>query len=164
MKNLMLKAFVVGLIGFSLTGCEAPRPQISSVEPVIQAEPTQQWTHQPLENSIYLKRGMTEAEAIQVMNSMPVNREFLERRSVLQWCDTGSIGTNMPYDRFLLAFFTDERLTEIRNLSNKDDPTIFEHVAINGGIDCAALARQIKWLQPAQQTIEIRNRNMNFYQ
>ena len=160
MKNLMFKVFAISFIGFSLAGCEAPSTQRTTLTPEVA---TQQWTHQPIENSVRLRPGMTEDEVIQIMGE-PVTREFQDRRTALQWCSTGMIGTNNPYDRFLLAFFTDEQLTEIRNLSNKDEPTMFEHVAINGGIDCAALAREIKWLQPAQQTIEIRNRDMNFYQ
>ncbi|MGC7590587.1 hypothetical protein ACPWUF_08915 [Bisgaard Taxon 46] len=123
----------------------------------------QEFTHQPLENAKYLKVGMTENEVIQIMGE-PVTREFQDRRSALQWCSTGMIGTNNPYDRFLLAAFTDERLTEIKNFSNKDEFEIISaQVEKQGSIDCSSLIQNVHWLEPADKVIEIRERNMNQY-
>lgn len=162
MKKVMLKTFIVGLIGFSVTGCEAT-PDTHDETSIEQPVHQENWTKQPLENAKYLRVGMTESEVIQIMGE-PITREFQGRRSALQWCSTGTIGTNMPYDRFLMAAFTDERLTEIKNFSNKDEFEILSaQVDKNGGIDCASLIQNVHWLKPADQIIEHRYRGMNFY-
>ncbi|MEG9480867.1 hypothetical protein V6W59_01060 [Mannheimia sp. HC-2023] len=158
--NTLLKLSVSTLFVIGLAGCESAP---SAYDGTIVEKPKKQWTKQELENAKYLKAGMTESEVIQIMGE-PITREFQDRRSALQWCSTGTIGTENPYDRFLLAVFTDERLTEIKNFSNKDEfEQIIQHVEQNGGIDCASLIQNIHWLDKADKIIEIRDRNMNQY-
>lgn len=142
MKNLMFKAFAISFIGFSLAGCEASSDQV--------AAPVQQWTNQPIEKAVYLKKGMTEQETIAILGT-PIVREFQERRSALQWCKTGMGDTQVPYDRFLLALFTDERLTETRNYSNND----YQQYG-----DCSTLYREVEWIEPVHNVIELRQRNL----
>ena len=163
MKKMLLKLVGLSIIGLTLASCEAnPNTYGGAVIKL----PTQEknWTRQPLENAKFLRRGMTEAEVIQIMGE-PVTREFQERRSALQWCSTGTIGTNNPYDRFLLAAFTDERLTEIKNFSNKDEfMELAAQVKQNGGIDCANLIQNVHCLDEPNEIIEHRTRDMNQYQ
>ena len=163
MKKMLLKLVGLSIIGLTLASCEAnPNTYGRAVIKL----PTQEknWTRQPLENAKFLRRGMTEAEVIQIMGE-PVTREFQDRRSALQWCSTGTIGTNNPYDRFLLAAFTDERLTEIKNFSNKDEfMELAAQVKQNGGIDCANLIQNVHWLDEPNEIIEHRTRDMNQYQ
>ncbi|WGE58713.1 hypothetical protein [Actinobacillus equuli] len=164
MKKTLLKLVGLGVVGLALAGCESTPNTYGGT--IIKQQPIQEenWTKQPLENAKFLRRGMTEAEVIQIMGE-PVTREFQDRRSALQWCSTGTIGTNNPYDRFLLAAFTDERLTEIKNFSNKDEfAEISAQVEQNGGIDCASLIQNVHWLDKPNKIIEYRTRDMNQYQ
>ena len=150
MKKLMLKAFAISFIGFSLTACEAPRP-------------VQKWTNQPVENVKYLQVGMTQAEVIEIMGE-PVTKNDKDRRTAFHWCSTGQLGTNMPYARFVIAAFTDGILTETQSFTNRDEfDKLLEQVRKNGGIDCSALIDNVHWIDPADKVIEVRDRNMNLY-
>ncbi|AUI67048.1 MULTISPECIES: hypothetical protein [Glaesserella] len=163
MNKVLLKLISLGVIGFILTSCESSHNTYSGAI-IEQPKQEENWTRQPLENAKYLKQGMTETEVIQIMGE-PVTREFQGRRSALQWCSTGTIGTNNPYDRFLLAAFTDEKLTEIKNFSNKDEfAQISAQVEQYGGIDCSSLIQNVHWLDQPNQIIEYRTRDMHQYQ
>ncbi len=161
--KILLKLVGVSVFLGALVGCEASS-DIHSRADIEQSRQEQSWTRQPLENAKYLRQGMTETEVIQIMGE-PIMREFQNRRSALHWCSTGEIGTYNPYDRFLLAAFTDERLTEIKYFSNKEEfERISAQVATNGSIDCASLIQNVHWLEPADKVIEYRTRDMNQYQ
>ena len=163
MKKILLKLVGLSIVGLTLAGCESS-PNTYGETIIKQSAQEENWTRQPLENAKFLRPGMTEAEVIQIMGE-PVTREFQDRRSALQWCSTGIIKTNNPYDRFLLAAFTDERLTEIKNFSNKDEfIELSAQVEQNGGIDCASLIQNVHWLDKPNEIIEYRTRDMNQYQ
>ena len=163
MKKILLKLVGLSIVGLTLVGCESS-PNTYGETIIKQSAQEENWTRQPLENAKFLRPGMTEAEVIQIMGE-PVTREFQDRRSALQWCSTGIIKTNNPYDRFLLAAFTDERLTEIKNFSNKDEfIELSAQVEQNGGIDCASLIQNVHWLDKPNEIIEYRTRDMNQYQ
>lgn len=150
MKKVMLKTLIVGLIGFSLVGCEAPRP-------------AQKWTKQPVENVKYLQVGMTQEQVVQIMGD-PVTINNWGRDSAFHWCSTGVLGTNMPYARFVIAGFTDGILTTTQSFTNREEfERLLSQVRINGGIDCAALIDNVHWIEPADKVIEVRERNMNLY-
>ena len=150
MKNLILKVLAISLIGFSLSGCETPRSE-------------SQWTNQPVENVKYLQVGMTQEEVIQIMGE-PVTKNDKDRRTAFHWCSTGKLYSKIPYSRFVIAAFTDGILTETQSFTNKDEfEKILTQVHTNGGIDCSALIKNVHWIDPADQIIEVRDRNMNIY-
>ncbi|PVX32126.1 hypothetical protein C8D76_11529 [Pasteurella langaaensis DSM 22999] len=164
MKKTLLKLAGVSAIGLVLAGCSGSTPNTNGGAIIRQPVQEENWTKQPLENAKFLRQGMTESEVIQIMGE-PITREFQGRRSALQWCSTGTIGTVNPYDRFLFAAFTDERLTEIKNFSNKNEfREMLAQVEKNGGIDCSSLIQNVHWLDQADKIIEYRTRDMDRYQ
>ena len=82
MKKMLLKLVGLSIIGLTLAGCEA-NPNTSGGAVIKLPTQEKNWTRQPLENAKFLRRGMTEAEVIQIMGE-PVTREFQDRRSALQ--------------------------------------------------------------------------------